>query len=97
LKKDFKRMTPDYGIGIVRKTNPYWFTWLTGKKEGQRDFGFGAQEMEEILPEMVMHRPDGSLGLYYEHYTAILASAVQYLDSRVADLTNELEKLKNGK
>jgi hypothetical protein len=97
FKKDFERMTPDYGIGIVRKTNPYWFTWLTGKKEGQRDFGFGAQEMEKILPEMVMHRPDGSLGLYYEHYTAILASAVQYLDSRVADLTNELEKLKNGK
>jgi hypothetical protein len=53
--------------------------------------------MEKILPEMVMHRPDGSLGLYYEHYTAILASAVQYLDSRVAALTNELEKLKNGK
>jgi hypothetical protein len=97
LKKDFERMTPDYGIGIVRKTTPYWFTWLTGKKEGQRDFGFGAQEMEKILPEMVMHRPDGSLGLYYEHYTAILASAVQYLDSRVAALTNELEKLKNGK
>jgi len=97
LKKDFERMTPDYGIGIVRKTNPYWFTWLTGKKEGERDFGFGAQEMEKILPEMVMHRPDGSLGLYYEHYTAILASAVQYLDSRVAALTNELENLKNGK
>ena len=97
LKKDFERMTPDYGIGIVRKTNPYWFTWLTGKKEGQRDFGFGAQEIEEILPEMVMHRPDGSLGLYYEHYTAILASAVQYLDSQVASLTNELENLKNGK
>jgi hypothetical protein len=97
LKKDFERMTPDYGIGIVRKTNPYWFTWLIGKKEGQRDFGFGAQEIEEILPEMVMHRPDGSLGLYYEHYTAILASAVQYLDSKVADLTKELENQKNGK
>ncbi|GEM_PF-1655771 len=96
LKKDFERMTPDYGIGIVRKTNPYWFTWLTGKKEGQRDFGFGAQEMEKILPEMVMNRPDGSLGLYYEHYTAILASAVQYLDERVIRLTNELEALKNA-
>jgi hypothetical protein len=97
LKKDFERMTPAFGIGIVRKTNPYWFTWLIGKKEGQRDFGFGAQEMEKILPEMVMHRPDGSLGLYYEHYTAILASAVQYLDSKMAALTNELENLKNGK
>jgi hypothetical protein len=97
LKKDFERMIPDYGIGIVRKTNPYWFTWLTGKKEGRRDFGFGAQEMEKILPEMVMYRPDGSLGLYYEHYTAILASAVQYLDARIITLTHELEALKNGK
>jgi hypothetical protein len=94
LKTDFERMTPNYGIGIVRKTNPYWFTWLTGKKEGQRDFGFGAQEMKKILPEMVMHRPDGSLGLYYEHYTAILASAVQYLDEKVNKL--ELKLLQYG-
>jgi hypothetical protein len=97
LKTDFERMQPDYGIEMVRKTNPYWFTWVQGKKSGERDFGFGAQEMEKILPEMVQHRPDGTLGLYYDHYTAILASAVQYLDSKVAALTNELETLKNGK
>ncbi|TSA38273.1 MAG: tail fiber domain-containing protein, partial [Porphyromonadaceae bacterium] len=96
LKTDFERMAPDYGIGIVRKTNPYWFTWVYGKKTGERDFGFGAQDMEKILPEMVQHRPDGSLGLYYDHYTVILASAVQYLDEKVTTLTNELKALKNG-
>ncbi|MFA5815732.1 MAG: tail fiber domain-containing protein [Bacteroidales bacterium] len=96
FKTDFERMQPDYGIDIVRKTNPYWFTWVYGKKTGERDFGFGAQEIEKILPEMVQHRPDGTLGLYYDHYTAILASAVQHLDNRVTDLTNELKALRNG-
>ena len=96
LKKDLVRMNEEYGISIVRKTNPYWFTWITGKKAGARDFGFGAQEIEKILPEMVMHRPDGTLGLYYEHYTAILASAVQYLDEKLTSLTKELENLKDG-
>jgi hypothetical protein len=97
LKKDFELMRLDDAIGIVRKSKPYWFTWKEGKKKGERDFGFGAQDMEKILPEMVQHRPDGTLGLYYEHYTAVLAAAIQYLDSRVAALTHELESLKNGK
>ena len=94
LKTDFCLMDQSYGIDIVRKTKPYWFTWVDGKKTGERDFGFGAQDMEKILPEMVQHRPDGMLGLYYEHYTAILASAVQYLDCRVEELTKELAALK---
>ncbi|MFA5816673.1 MAG: tail fiber domain-containing protein, partial [Bacteroidales bacterium] len=96
FKTDFEGMQPDYAIDVVRKTNPYWFTWVYGKKTGERDFGFGAQEMEKILPEMVQHRPDGSLGLYYDHYTAILASAVQYLDEKVTTLTKELKALRNG-
>lgn len=96
LKKDFERMTPDYGIGMVRKTNPIWFTWRSGKKTGERDFGFGAQDMEKILPEMVQYRPDGTLGLYYEHYTAVLAAAVQYLDQKVLALTAECKALRHG-
>jgi hypothetical protein len=89
-------MSPDYGMETVRKTNPYWFTWKEGKKAGQRDFGFGAQEFEDFLPEMVQYRQDGSLGLYYEHYTAILAAAVQYLDSRVQELTTQINQLSHG-
>ena len=96
MKTDFVRISEEQGIEMVRKTNPYWFTWKEGKKIGERDFGFGAQEIGQILPEMVMHRPDGKMGLYYEHFTAILASAVQYLDQKVKDLTTELEELKNG-
>jgi len=37
-----------------------------------------------------MHRPDGTLGLYYEHYVAVLTSAVQYLDEKVKELERRI-------
>ncbi len=95
LKTGFEEIQGSAAMAMVQSITPYWFTWLCGKKKGQRDFGFGAQQVAEVLPEMVQYRPDGTLGLYYEHYTAILASAVQYLDTRVTELTNELNALKN--
>lgn len=90
LKTDLQAIDPVKGMELVRSAQPYWFTWKEGKKAGQRDFGFIAQDMLGILPEMVMYRPDGTLGLYYEHYVAVLASAVQYLDTRVKELERRI-------
>ncbi|MFH0760708.1 MAG: tail fiber domain-containing protein [Bacteroidota bacterium] len=90
------------GIDIIRKVRPVWFTWNHGPKKDQRDFGFIAQEMGEVLPAIVQHRTNGDLGLYYEHFTAYLAAGIQSVDQRVitqeeniARLKEQIEELKN--
>ena len=95
LKTDFEEIDGTAALSLIQRINPYWFTWKEGKKAGRRDFGFGAQEVEKILPEMVQYRPDGTLGLYYEHYTAILSAALRYLSGRVDQLSTELKALKD--
>ena len=96
LKTGFEAIDGKEALALVHRINPYWFTWKEGKKKGKRDFGFGAQEVEQVLPQMVQYRPDGTLGLYYEHYTAILSAALRYLSGRVDELSIELKALKNG-
>jgi hypothetical protein len=86
LKTDLEAIAPVTGMDLVRNSKPYWFTWKEGKKAGKRDIGFIAQDMLEVLPEMVMHRPDGLYGLYYEHYVVVLTAAVQYLEQKLKNL-----------
>ena len=96
LKTAFQEIDGKEALALVHRINPYWFTWKEGKKKGKRDFGFGAQEVEQVLPQMVQYRPDGTLGLYYEHYSAILSAAIRYLSGRVDALSLELKTLKYG-
>ena len=49
------------------------------------DIGFIAQEMEKIIPEVVIGE-EGSKGISYGSLTAVLTKAIQELETRVATL-----------
>jgi len=90
------------GLELLRMSKPRRFQWNHGPRKGQYDIGFIAQEMGLIIPEMVQYREDGNLGLYYDHYTAILASAGIEMDQtltehekRIIALENETMQLKD--
>ncbi|MCK9331492.1 MAG: tail fiber domain-containing protein [Candidatus Cloacimonetes bacterium] len=91
MKKDLVPILPSQAIDLVCRSKPYRFTWREGKKSGQQDIGFIAQDFFETLPEMVMHRPDGFYGLYYEHYVVVLAAAVQYLAEQLGLLKQKAD------
>ena len=77
------------GLELVMKLKPVRFTW--GKEHGGKaDFGFIAQELGEVLPEIVVYEPDGKYakGLDYSKVTPVLTAAVQALKAANDNLTS---------
>lgn len=81
----------------VRRLRPVSFLWNETKS---KDFGFIAQEVEEIFPDMVAaHEVDGTMvkGLPYDHFGVLAISALRELaevyDQRIQALDVALRAL----
>ena len=57
---------------------------------GQRQAGVIAQEIEKVLPEVVVQNENGYLTVMYGNIVSLLIEAVK-------ELSNEVEKLKGGR
>ena len=83
-------------LDIVKKMNPVYFTW---KDSSSNDYGFIAQELEELMPCIIRDETDdnGEVTKIYNHdaplhFIPILTKAIQDLDE---DKNKEIEELKN--
>ena len=77
-------------IEIVQNLRGVEFEW---KENGQKSIGFIAQEVEEILPEIV-HGEEGEKSVEYGNLTAILVEAVKAQQAQIEDLKKEVASLK---
>ncbi len=76
-------------LEMVRDMRPVRYNWI---ESGNEDIGMIAEEMKEIAPEIVHYNDDGEIsGFQYSRLGAILAGAIQELDTQ-AD--HELTKLR---
>ena len=75
----------------VNKISGVTFEWneTSHKETGKKDVGVIAQEIEEILPELVDNRSNGYKAVDYPKLTALLIEAVK-------DLSNQVKELKDG-
>ena len=73
------------GIDLLSMVNPIQFNW---KDSGRKSYGVIAQELEQILPELVGEREDGMKSVHYIPLIAMLVDAVKTLDARVKELEN---------
>lgn len=83
LKGNIATITPAQGISDVLALRPVTFDW---KDSGKADLGFVAQEVREVLPELVREKEDGTLAMSYGNVTATLTAALQGALQRIADL-----------
>ncbi len=72
----------------LSKINGVSFTWneISHKKTGKKDIGVIAQEIEEVLPEIVETRDNGYKAVDYPKLTALLIEAVKELSDKVKKL-----------
>ena len=105
LKKDVKDMS--YGLEEINKLKPKTFILYDGnfdeegnvllEGDGKKQIGFIAQEMKEIVPEMISNPnqdlTEGFYALDDGKLTSVLVKAVQELSSQVEDLKKEIEEL----
>lgn len=91
----FKRYVRDFdgGAALVRHLRPRRFlNELTNKQE----FGFIAQELRDILPEVVSTDDNGDLAVAYARIVTPLVAAVQDMQEQLKLLTRRVKDLENG-
>jgi len=89
----------NYGLSDVLKLNGRQFDWK--REDRGHDIGFIAQEVEEVIPELVKE-VDGLNGeesfktVDYAKTTAVLVEAIKEQQKQIEDLKSEIKELKDG-
>ncbi|MEQ9414638.1 MAG: tail fiber domain-containing protein, partial [Cyclobacteriaceae bacterium] len=85
-----------YGLSEVLKLRPVNFSW---KGTNQQDFGFLAQEVKLVLPEIVFGE-EGQMTISYGQITSVFTKAVQEqqdeietLRARISEQADKIKKL----
>lgn len=78
-------------LGKISKLNGYMFDW-NDKQDTYigHDIGVIAQEVEEVVPEVVTTREDGYKAVKYEKLIALLISGINELQEEVKQLKDKL-------
>jgi hypothetical protein len=79
----------------ISKIGGYEFDWNNVQSTHKgHDIGVIAQEIEEILPEIVVTRQDGYKSVKYEKIIALLIESTKEQQSQIEDLKKEVDNLK---
>ena len=91
-------LTLENSLDKVSKLRGVEYTWNATSRKGQKDIGVIAQEVEEVIPEIVREKKMALIegGTYktvdYEKLTAVLIEAVKELKGEVKELKKKLNK-----
>ena len=91
LKKNVETLTS--GLAIVSQLRGVRYNWKDENRTEDK-IGFLAQEVEAVLPELVVTKKDGFKAVNYAEMTAVLVEAVKELSQEIADLKKENSTLK---
>lgn len=82
LKKDIERLPSNKAIDKIMSLKPSVWKW---KQDGSEDIGLIAQDLKEVLPELVHKDPNGSgyLKVNYAGLISELVGAVQAVNNKV--------------
>ncbi len=75
----------------VQRLRGVYFDW---KGNGQQDIGMIAEEVGEVIPEVVAYEPDGddARSLDYARLVAVLVEAVKAQQDRIEALEAKIER-----
>ncbi len=86
----------NYGLATVQNLRPVSYNWSNVQSLGsQLEIGFIAQEVQQLVPEVIGQNSDGMLSLDYPKLTAVLAKAVQELSSKLQTAQNDIDLLES--
>ena len=81
-------------LSKLSRINGYSFNWNTDKQHiyKGKDYGVVAQEIQEVLPELVQERENGYLAVNYEKLVPLLIESIKELKTQIDHLNKKLEK-----
>ena len=93
LKENIKPINGDLALSL----NPVTYTWnKAGKDKGGNDklqYGFIAQEVEKIMPDVVYTDKDGYKSVNYIEIIPVLAQKIKDQDAIINELIKRIEEL----
>ena len=87
LKKNIEALP--YGLNEVEQMNPVTYDM---KVDDRHEIGFIAQEMQELVPEIVTEGTDDMLGLKYDKLVPVLVNAIKELSEEVKQLKQQINE-----
>ena len=94
LKENIKDLEPQ--LNIIKKLQPRKYDWKKEAKiEKRSDIGFVAQEIQKVIPNLVLEGKDKdkTLSISYSKLTPILVKAIQEQQEIIESLTKRIENL----
>jgi hypothetical protein len=91
-KKDFEEST--IGLNEVLQLKPTLFRFKDAEEGSQKELGFIAQEVKEIIPQAYVEH-DEFIGLSYNPIIAVLTKAIQELKTQNDALQSRIETLES--
>lgn len=105
LYGNFNSRTSSYNMGryyqmtdAVKSLNPVSFQWNDDYKSNnstKTQYGFIAQEVMQVLPDIVSETDDGTLAVNYVALIPILTATIQELTDRIEVLEERINYLEN--
>lgn len=84
------------GLTATIALSPVYYNWKNEDAFGsQREIGFIAQQVQQILPEAVGTNADGSLSLDYPRLIPMLVNSIKELKDQVDNLTTRVQNLES--
>ena len=93
LKQDIE--PTDKGLDAVMELNPVSYRFIANADSEKKSYGFIAQEIEEVIPDVVGTRHDGMKVLNYNDLISVLTKAIQEQQIIIEELNQRLIKLEN--
>ena len=92
LKENIEAIPETDMLLKVLQLEPKTFKW---KSNGEDDIGFIAQEVFEVLPQLVVERNDGFLSVNYDRIPTLLVCCIKQLQEQINDLKLQVAQLQN--
>ncbi|MBV6429012.1 MAG: hypothetical protein KIPDCIKN_03549 [Haliscomenobacter sp.] len=92
LKKNVENL--NYGLSTVLKMRPVSYQWKADSPSNVSNLGFIAQEMVQLVPEVVINEED-TYGIKYADLIPVLTKAIQEQQTEIEALKKENEELRS--
>ena len=93
LKENIQSMIG--GTSIVDQLNPVSFEWKSDKNGTGTKYGFIAQEVQQVIPEIVSTDSTGTIGLDTVSMIPFLVKAIKEQQEVINELKNEIQTIKS--
>jgi hypothetical protein len=84
-----------YGLEAVKSLNPVSYV-RNDRNTGATELGFIAQEVDEVVSEVVSVKDDGYYGIDYERLIPVLTKAIQDQQEIIDNLKSRIEQLEGA-